>query len=132
LGWLHATPKKSDKSRMEMYDEDDFRRRMPEVEAAYLLRPFFDSGMCSSNGMGVSAISWSELRNYCELTGTELSPWEAEQVMMMSRAYTASLRRSDDPLMPPPFTAEETDDEIQARRAAVVEQMMALKRSRKK
>lgn len=117
---------------MESLDPEDYRMKMPVVEAAYLLNYFHATGMVVSSGMGLSPISWTELRNYCLLNNLDFSPWEVEQIMMMSRSYSNMLRKAEEVGTPPPFTCEETEEEITMRRERVIAQMKALKESRNK
>lgn len=60
------------------------------VEADELLtRLLYTVGPAAGTGFGLAPISWSELRAWCELTATRLMPWQAEALVLMSRAYAS-------------------------------------------
>ena len=91
LAWLHSAPKrnKNDESppaRMVRLKEGDPARKLPETDI-YLSRCFQLSGLFSSNGMGISPLSWVELSAFTKLSGYALTGWEAEQVITMSQVY---------------------------------------------
>lgn len=44
-------------------------------------------GPAVGTGFGFAPISWSEVRAWSELTATRLAPWQAEGLVLMSRAY---------------------------------------------
>lgn len=53
----------------------------------WLTSVLYTLGPAVGTGFGLSSISWSEMRAWCELTGTRLASWQAEGLVLMSRAY---------------------------------------------
>lgn len=105
---------------------------MPDIESAeYLVSAFHGVGMVVSNGMGITAISWLELSAYCSITVTDLSGWESEIIMDMSRAYSSTFRKAEDPTMTAPFTMIDDDDALKYQREIVVKQFKEMKEQRK-
>jgi hypothetical protein len=66
-------------------------------------------GICTSGMNGPVALNWSELKSYCQLTQTELEPWECETLIELSRSYVSFYHKAKEPSTPPPFV---TDDPI--------------------
>jgi hypothetical protein len=111
LAWLHAVPdtKDSRASRIDSLPENHIYRTMPDAGGAdHLLSHLMQVGICSSGANGAIPLSWSELKSYIELSGSELDSWECETVIELSRAYVSTLSAARQPEMPPPFV---TDDE---------------------
>lgn len=78
---------------------------MPSAGAAeYLLRHFWQAGPTK----GDAAIDNTELRNYQENEGINLSPWECKTLRRLSIEYLNELFKATKPDCPPPFT-ESTD-----------------------
>ncbi len=44
-------------------------------------------GCANNTGMGLTRLSWQEIESYSRLSGVDLTPWESEQVINMSREY---------------------------------------------
>jgi hypothetical protein len=91
LGWLHATPDGSKKSRLSLFkerDEDSTFIILPEVgSAGYLTRLLSEAGMYSSNGMGAQPLSWQEIEAWLKCTELNLTVWEKLIIKEMSEAY---------------------------------------------
>ena len=61
---------------------------MPDIGTAeYLVQMLQNVGISSNNGMGLAPLSWTELDSWCKLTKTQLSPWESEMMVHLSRQY---------------------------------------------
>jgi len=117
---------------MDDLPEDSIYRELPEIEdAEYIVSAFHGCGMVSSNGMGLSAISWLELSAYCSMTINYLTGWESETVIDMSRAYASNYRKAEDPLMIAPFTVDEDLDAMEFQRGIVRKQLAEMKEQRK-
>lgn len=91
MAWLHSAPKRhknddSPKSRLSLLDDDHPARRLPEANE-FITKCFGMSGMFVSNGMGITPISWMELKAFNDLSGYELTGWESEQIIEMSRTF---------------------------------------------
>ena len=69
--------------------------------------------------MGLTAITFSELSAFNNMLQLDLTPWESEQLIMMSREYTSMISAAKDPLMSAPWHSEYYDD-LQAARDRVV------------
>ena len=68
----------------------------PDVEnLEYLLEHMNNLGWCSSNGMGLTSLSFLEIKAYIELTETALSSDEAMIIKRMSQAYVNELQDKD-------------------------------------
>lgn len=65
---------------------------LPEADE-YVLNVFFQLGICNRGGMSICPLSWSELKAFSELNRCDLSKWEAETVIMMSRQYCLWYRK---------------------------------------
>jgi hypothetical protein len=64
------------------------RVTFPNIEGSeYLLQHLDALGWCESTGMGLKALSFTEIRNYIEITETALSALEVLIINKMSRAY---------------------------------------------
>ncbi len=44
-------------------------------------------GLVGQGGMSISPVTWQEIESYIRLTGSWLSSWDAQMLMVMSRAY---------------------------------------------
>lgn len=105
LAWLHAAPDDNDRAtRIDTLPEDSVFREMPDVSADYLLEELNKIGIVSSGSNGLSAITWQDVAAYQSLTGGNLTSWEAEMIIEMSRAY---LRQYNSKEQDPPFVSDE-------------------------
>lgn len=94
-----------------MTNGERFDVELPYVEDEVLhLTDFIEEiGFVSNNGMGVSAVTFSEIRDWAELTEIELTPSEARALRMMSAAYAGQINSSDDSC---PISDESTRESI--------------------
>ena len=61
---------------------------MPELNGfGYLLDYFIELGAVSSAHEGIQALSFTEIKAWCELMNTKLRPWEVKIIRKMSSAY---------------------------------------------
>ena len=58
-------------------------------------------------GFGLSAISWPELKAWVELTKEKVSPWQADALFQMSRAYCSAFTAAAKEETQPPWGTEE-------------------------
>lgn len=81
-------------------------------------------GMISQSGMGMSCLTWQEVHSFSVLSGYDLTGWEAEQIIMMSREYLQSRNAAENDVgYPAPYAPENwREDALEARRKAVSEQ----------
>lgn len=65
---------------------------MPDIKGAeYILNHLNNLGWCSSSGMGVVALSFTEIKAYMDITDTPLTCDEVLIIKRMSQAYVAEL-----------------------------------------
>lgn len=67
--------------------------------------------------MGASSITWVELDAYSRLSCSNLTAWEAEQIINMSSQYCSYLIKGKKPCEPP-YQREFDADDIKAQNAA--------------
>ena len=125
MGWLHATPEKKKQSRLAEFGEDNPVCDMPSADTL-IVTWFHQLGRCTSNGMGVVAVSFTELSAFNERMQLNLSPWESEILVNMSREYSVMLNSAKDPLMSAPWHSEHFD-ELEHARARAVKNARAMK-----
>jgi hypothetical protein len=53
----------------------------------YLWEWFLDLNSTRQSGMGMNAISYSEIKSWCELVGVSLSPYEIRVIKLLDRVY---------------------------------------------
>lgn len=82
----------------------------PLDTCGYLLAILFELGPASSNGMGLSPISWEELRAYQWQLGIQLTPWEARTIVQVSKDYISESRRAEKADCPAPWVDEDSDE----------------------
>lgn len=75
----------------------DYAPEMPEVEAPHLIAYLWEVGPLGAAGMGPAVLSHSEIAAWCQLTGLELSAWEARTLRSLSRAYLNEMQEAEDP-----------------------------------
>lgn len=78
---------------------------MPEIYGLeYLVSHLNELNWCNSNGMGIVAISWSEIQAYNECMGYPLNSEECKIIKKMSNSYVRELQDKN-PVKKPPFNA---------------------------
>lgn len=74
--------------KLQREDENSPYLEMPDVgNAAYIIQLLFDVGISVQSGMGLAPINWTELRSWTQVTRVNLSPWEAETIILLSRHF---------------------------------------------
>lgn len=91
---MHSTPErnlKDDKrSRAEQYGSDHPYTCLPDVDGCsdYMTGLFLDSGKVGSSGMSVAPLSWQDIAAFNQCNALNMTAWECQTLMSMSRAYT--------------------------------------------
>ena len=69
---------------------------MPNIKGAeHILHHLNVLGWCSSTGMGITALSYTEIKSYSDLTNTPLDPDEVMLIRQMSSAYCSNVQDKD-------------------------------------
>jgi hypothetical protein len=76
---------------------------LPDVQAVHLLGMLNSMGWVQASGMGIGALSATEIYSWCQLTATQLMPWEFEAIKAASSAFAAQ-SQSEDKTEPNPPT----------------------------
>lgn len=82
---------------------------MPDIPDGGLIyiEDLMDIGFGTSNGFGLQALSYSDLKDWADIKRIELEPWEADLLHALSRHYSAQY---NDPKADSPFMQEEQQD----------------------
>ena len=119
---LHKDDKlKSRFKRLSSENENHPSLKLPEIdECDHIVQWFYQSGMGMSGANGLTALTWQELESFSALSGLNLTAWESEMLMAMSRTYSTSYHKSQEPDSPTPWVdeSEETLEEMRANVAA--------------
>lgn len=93
----------------------------PIDEGGYLIEWLADAGWCQWTDGGATELAWREIQSWDQLTGSEISAWEARALRMMSAAYaqSANAAREQSCLPPWPEVEELAPGEIARRRKAM-------------
>lgn len=73
--------------------------------------------------MGLSPLTWMELEAYSVMSKRQLTGWESDSVMAMSRAYVSMARNAESITCIPPYQRELTSEEW-AERAEQIKRKM--------
>ena len=98
LGYYHAVPKDWDKSRLEnaLSIDSEYAPIFPPLsEESYLISMWERVGFATGLGMGRIPLTWSEINNWLQATGTKLSTWEVETISTMSRMYVSEANNTE-------------------------------------
>lgn len=77
------------------------------VDGVYLLEMLYEVGPVKVQPMGgVDAITWADLYPYVKLTTDGVEPWEARQVIDMSKAFALGLNEGKNPFSMSPIERE--------------------------
>lgn len=79
---------------------------LPETDAPALEDYFIGAGL---------VYTYAELQAWAELTGTPLTPWEAETLRKMTGAYSSQLAQSRPRDTPPPYSSGRRTANVGAR-----------------
>lgn len=94
---------------------------LPDVgDGLYLVNTLDEIGAALQSGMGLSPITWQEIKSWSDCTGMKLSPWELITLKEMSHAYAVELSQKQDRKRQAPWkTRVETKEELGNRLKAV-------------
>lgn len=83
MGWLSAKPDKSKETRAQLYGE-----RLPELPLTEDLQDHWaELGRARECQVGLLPFEWQEIEAYARLNAIQLSPFEAQTLVDMSRAF---------------------------------------------
>lgn len=131
MAWLQAAPKRHNKddnplSRYESLGDDNPANSLPEADG-YIVKCFRLIDVCSSSGMGITALTWLEVNSFSTCSGYPLTGWESEQIILMSRAYVNYSHKAKEANCPSPFNlAANDDDAMEANRKIVNDRFLAM------
>lgn len=60
-------------------------------------------GPLASGGMSAAPVAWTEIQAWAAITGYRPTPWEADTLMILSRAYLAQVQDSNGERVPAPY-----------------------------
>lgn len=102
---------------------------MPRVEGCNdVLNAFSLSGYIQSSGMGISPLSWQEIKAMNDSAGLFLDSWAMRQVRSMSEHYCRMFTMSSDNDIPPPHV--ESYEEYKHYKLAQSERLMLARRNK--
>jgi hypothetical protein len=85
---------------------------MPEILGYdHLFLYLEELGFASGGGMSIAPLTFTEIKNWSDLTGTKLSIFEAESLFNLTRVYVRQRFDSEDVNCPTPFSPEVIMDE---------------------
>lgn len=123
--WLNSKAKGETKSRLTILKEQADRLKkpldtpLPDIEGfEYLVAFLHEAGTASSSGMGVTGLSWTELKSWKELSGVSITEFEMGLVKRLSDAYASEYGNSNGENTSPPYVSL-TMDEIERNREAI-------------
>lgn len=92
---------------------EDVVMAMPPVDAEdlYMIKLLNEIGPASSNGMGISAITYQEIDSWNKLTGVDIESWQCTLLQNLSRAYASAHQEYSGNICPAPFVACEDNIE---------------------
>lgn len=118
MGWLNAPQDGRDnKSRIQDFGDTHPICKLPEADPL-LVSHFRKVGPCMGTGMGAFALTWQELKAYSEMSKSNLTAWEADQIMMMSQLYCNYLSIGKKPSLPP-YEREFNEEDLKNQNEAV-------------
>ena len=81
---------------------------MPDLEeASYLLSYWHDAGTCSVGGMGISPLTWQEIRAWRLENEMSLDGFEIKAIRLLSSEYVSEYHAASDKARVAPFSPEE-------------------------
>lgn len=82
---------------------------MPEVEEAeYLLKYWHDAGTVGQGGMGITPLSWQEIRAWRLERTLRLEDYEITAIRALSCDYVSEYHAGTETNRPPPFEYDES------------------------
>jgi hypothetical protein len=78
---------------------------LPDVEyALYLVNLLDEIGAAQQSSMGLSPLTWQEIKAWKELTDTDITSWELLLIRHLSILYTTELSQGGSPKRKAPYT----------------------------
>lgn len=122
MAWLNTPPdppkdsKAKPASRLARFKSEGLAIDLPDNPAPYVTTWLMEIGPVVSNGMGSAVIGWGDLTSWQDLTGNELTPWEARTLRSLSRDFLDQTSKARAQNCPPPFIANprSNDDAVAA------------------
>ena len=102
-GWLHAPHKDSHDTFRDIYGDAVW---LPGAPCEYIAGWFSDLGWYARGFNGPEPLSWSEIKSWSDLSGTNADAWEFGALRAMSNAYcnwyskTSQDNKIDPPIIP--------------------------------
>jgi len=123
MAWLQAVPDDQNDQRGNLLESGDSRQTLPDATHLYLIDALISIGVGRSADLephhrdkktylyrNLHPVTFSEIRDWCELTGTKLTPWESETLRVLSEAYVVQLSKSHNPNAEPPHDARSLNE----------------------
>lgn len=138
LAWLRSKPQPRQtknkkqrtaplKTRAQTFRDLGLEAKMPEIELCPHVADWFeDVGPASNNGMGVVPLSYGEIESWLNVTNLEVTSFEVDAMMMMSRQYCYQSVLSEDEKCEQPYKVEYEQDELAAMRQKADEHLRGL------
>lgn len=83
---------------------EDWEIAMPPVgNELYIVALLDEVGPVVSNGMGISPVSWTEIRDWKEMLQLELEPWELSLIRQLSSEHATEYSLASDSTRPAPY-----------------------------
>lgn len=99
-------------SRADLYGRDSpTATKMPDCDEV-VKQAFLNCGCGLSGGMGLTPLTWCEIKAYSDLSRTNLSAWESDQVMMMSRTYCSFINKAKSETCVQPYWPDYNEQEL--------------------
>ncbi len=98
MAWINTVPEGESKPRHKLMKEIS---HPASADTDYLIPSFL------AIIQGVDKISFTEVKNYIDLTGIQLAPFECELLVEMGSVYNSFLQKAQKPDCPNPALSEE-------------------------
>lgn len=120
---MHAVPFGQGYQRHSLLERGDSRLELPEATHLYLIDYLLSLGWGRQGQLEphhkdkviypvrvLEPFDYREIAAWCDLTGHDLTPWEAETLKMLSDAYVVQLNSSHDANAEPPHDARSVEE----------------------
>lgn len=95
MAWLQAAPKRQEGSKIQPQSPAD---KYPAGDPIFIMPPadeyittcFRMAGGYKSGAAGVTPLDYTDIKSFMEVSGFELTSWQAEQIVSMSRICCSS------------------------------------------
>lgn len=85
---------------------------LPELaEAEYLVGYWHDAGTVGPSGMGVTPLTWQEIRAWRLENQLQLDPFELQAIRTMSQEYAAEYGQASEKDRPAPYNTVEIEEQ---------------------